>query len=831
MRSSRLSSSYLPSCMVSIRAALCACSLLCSFDAFAQKPVVTVWLIPSEPAVDNPGAPGTCDQRDAAALAMRYGPTKSVELVNISQPSLRDQFEAVNPEFATTNGAMVAGQCETLAALERFAGSRFQIRVRFVSWGQASEEAKQLRGVNRAGEPDLMQVGSTWLGTLAARDADAPSSPMANELWYAVDERPIALKYVADHRLLFYWKRLPSESPDAPAFRIDDSSWDTILRSLQRQESAAVRPLVLPAGLTVNVLNDYLPLVLAGGGAFIEPSWGGRFSRANLTSDGALAVPLMLAATARQSTSSGRLVAFPEMPHEEAAQHFIRAEYRAIIEPVAFVQRWHQAFMAGEAAKRVAEAPAGSFWDYAAVAVPPSSFKGGSALMVVKGTAQATLAADLARFLTTDQQYTRTLVKYGQLPAHNVSSSVDAIANILGVDTDSEWRTAFLDAVQRSASSSREAPALAQWAILESTEVLEAIQRLWRRIAEGDDARVIASAAALEQTVDRQIFTPMVIWTGIEPALPLIAAVLLVVAVIVIGALVIALRKAGEAAQSNRIRGFASIGLAKLDRGHSFLHNKYSPWDANSEVGKKSALVMSTLEGWKRGMDAKEWRDASLSLVVWRAILLAIDSVYVAGVSEGCRKRFGDTPNASSIEEYLRQYLIPGIRVPGLLRDQAVPGDDGPPFHFSVECPAGLLVTSPFMLEQALACLIQNAIEASQLKLATFKSIQIHYDRQMHAVAVSNEGMPIAAEVREALSPVHSIEEFKTAVSALLPRGEPTTQSTGIASIDTVQQGADSRGAPQRIGVGLVEAYCIARQCYRGLWVAPNEPRVAIRLP
>jgi hypothetical protein len=77
--------------------------------------------------------------------------------------------------------------------------------------------------------------------------------------WYSLrGHGPVAIKYLTDLRLLFYWKRLPGESFDGPQLRIDDHAWPSILESLAQQTgSSGVRPMVLPVGLTVkNVFLD-----------------------------------------------------------------------------------------------------------------------------------------------------------------------------------------------------------------------------------------------------------------------------------------------------------------------------------------------------------------------------------------------------------------------------------------------------------------------------------------------------------------------------------------------------------------------------------------------
>ncbi|MGH9427998.1 MAG: hypothetical protein ACRD2L_17070 [Terriglobia bacterium] len=168
-------------------------------------------------------------------------------------------------------------------------------------------------------------------------------------------------------------------------------------------------PMVMPIALTPNLLHDYIPLVWAGGGHFL--SLGSN--KADLTSDAALAVPLKLmerAAQPSEQQSRHRIIAFPEMSHEEAVQHFLNGEYLALIEPVGFIKRWKDMIARNGLPKSFFQnqqnhpGPVSvNFWDYAGVAAPTRTFIGGSDLIVmsrVKETPEERDAAfKLVRFL------------------------------------------------------------------------------------------------------------------------------------------------------------------------------------------------------------------------------------------------------------------------------------------------------------------------------------------------------------------------------------------------------------------------------------------------
>src|SRR5262249_14481361 len=130
-------------------------------------------------------------------------------------------------------------------------------------------------------------------------------------------------------------------------------------------------PMAMPIALTANLLHDYLPLILAGGGLFI----GRDSTAADLVSDSALRIPRMLMQRVTQvgaQNSRHRLIAFPEMSHEEAVHHFFNGEYLAVTEPVNFIARWRKevaehglpkSFFADQ--KSVPKSAPINFWDYA----------------------------------------------------------------------------------------------------------------------------------------------------------------------------------------------------------------------------------------------------------------------------------------------------------------------------------------------------------------------------------------------------------------------------------------------------------------------------------
>lgn len=512
-----------------------------------DKKALTIWLIPLELAA-------TDQTMDFDKFNEKVSEGGWVTVLNTTVGHYRAQLIAWNPEFAYPNFPIIKGQQRTLDALRRFAEqNQVHINVRFVWWGQAFEELRALTegkmsavvqdGVQIA--PDVAQVGSTWVGYFAKKRALLPLEASPDRLnWRdAPDVAHASLRYTTDVRLIFYWKRM-SYPIAGNAFELDSANWDTILSSLGNRPMEPGRlnpPMAIPIALTSNLLHDYVPLVWAGGGRFISLD----SNKADLTSDAALAVPRKLMERATQpgeQNSRHRILAFPEMTHEEAVQHFLNGEYLALIEPVSFIKRWKDMIARSglpkgffQDQKQNPASSSVSFWDYAGVAAPPRTFIGGSDLIVTSRVKEKPEERDLAfklvRFLAMDEKYSVTLAELGTLPAQQQKLGVDILSASLKDEAGSSSHagdqggiTEFAVALSLALSrrTEQEYPALAEWPdYVESNEVLEAIQRVWRRIGEGKEgeeelANLKAAAAEAQLAINQHLNWPTKLWQGIQ---------------------------------------------------------------------------------------------------------------------------------------------------------------------------------------------------------------------------------------------------------------------------------------------------------------------------
>lgn len=808
-----------------------------------QTPTVTAWLIPLEPADEDTSA-------DIDLFDRGVGEVGPVTVLNTRCRIYRDQLKNWNPEFDYPNFPIVKGQRQTIKTLARFARQNgVRINVRFVWWGQAFGELQKI-GAAGGGEtcedveggqlrvtPDVAQIGTTWVAYFAKRQALLPLDGLPGGLkFYDTHDMPrAALRYTTDVRLIFYWKRM--SAPTDPPLEVDGDSWDSILTSLGKisaQSRGQSPPMAMPIAASPNLLHDYVPLVRSGGGPFLNAD----MDYVDLTSDAALAVPRLLAARATLTDEKSRwhrLVAFPEITHEEAVHHFWDGEYFAVIEPAAFIKRWRDKWLAdlqknksplpqrflsqrAEGSESAAGVPL-KFWDYAGVAVPPSTFVGGSVLSLMNSGAQSTAAAkSLISFLAADEEYTSWLAELGHLPAQRPDYGLN---NFVAPLEDGPGRAAgagvspglvnfgVVLGVALERREGLEYPPLEEWpTVLESQDVLESFQRIWRRIGEGNVAEVEASAASAQLAINRHINFRTRLVEGVRNQWQLIVAGL---SLIIAATFVFVIKhsrmkvngererarafkeRADTLTQVRKVRGFASSALTIVDTVHYML--RFNPFlgDAAEKQALKARIISAGLQGWRRGQEDKLWEPEQLGGVTWRAILLAVESVHEPGLFrrwEGCR---------CHPATFLRREKI--------LRDEPEVQSGCPPFYFNVPGVMEDEVQLPFMFEQALVCLLQNAIIASwEIDNGYASAITVELDADARTISVVNSGAPIDGMLREALNKNLGVAEFELEVNRLL-RGP----------------------VRHRPGIGLVEAYCIAKQCYGGLKVDDGSPRVSIK--
>lgn len=465
----------------------------------ADRRVLTVWLMPNEPA--NMTAATEPKLVASEVKEFNEGLGEEVVVANTSDPFLLEQLLAWNPEFAVPNWRMLRGQGQTVETLRDFAHQHgVRIRVLFVTWSQAYGDLREaLDGGGASARPDVAQVGSTWTASLrTTAQLATPSQAQAGSLRW---RSGTGLRYIEDVRLLYYWKRLPSApqaKPDLDFTGVED--WDAILKKLadaigQDPPQERRPPMAIPIGFgSPNLLHDYVPLIWAGGGSFLQPG----STHVNLTSETALRIPRLLAERATAKDAAGypyRILAFPEVQHQEAIELFVKGHYSAIIEPVGFLPIWHARFKEAYGTA--------TFWDHAGLALLPATFKGGSDLVVTAQTDpdNAKVAFALARHLASSPKYVALLARQGHLPAQSSDLGIETLRTSVGASEG------LAKLIRKAVRDGREYPELATWATeVESRDVIESMQRLWRRIGEGGPRdRIQHAAEEAERAINLRI--------------------------------------------------------------------------------------------------------------------------------------------------------------------------------------------------------------------------------------------------------------------------------------------------------------------------------------
>ena len=410
-----------------------------------DKSQQTVWLIPFDPPFDPPfEIPFVEEQmpikKQLEAFNRRWA-SSNITVLNTTVDWMVDQLVVWNPEYDLPNWLVVRGQKKTLETLAGFAGkNNLHLCIRFLRWKTIIGALEKVLDARADGTlkktdvvPNVVQIGSTWAAYFAEKGISlSPTEAAGTELsWRKIKDVPVSLPYTTDVRLLFYWKKLPGSEKPFGEWLKNVSDWQDITEALSKivlNHHNPAPPMVMPSGLTFDLFHDYIPLVWASGTPFFEKTPFGI--RTDMGEKEALKIPLLISENATIFDENGReyrIISFPEMSQESAAQQFMDGlEYVAIIQPAAFVSRWRRNFM-----KTVSPSPE-AFWDCAGVALLPATFKGGSDLMVVNGPEKNEMAFQLVRYLASDSKHSGLASENGYLPAQNSDFGLSVLLNTLG---------------------------------------------------------------------------------------------------------------------------------------------------------------------------------------------------------------------------------------------------------------------------------------------------------------------------------------------------------------------------------------------------------------
>ncbi len=742
---------------------------------------LTIWLMLNEPASKKP----IDDFPNSIAAFNAAWRQQGIIVLNTTDDSLKDDLLSLYREFAASELKAIFGQKRTLGALGRFVADSKEpitVRVRFLRWDSAFRTIREELVVKPDSNerPDVCQIGTTWRDFFAEKGIPPELQDKGEGVrWIQNKEVDRSLPYIVDVRVMFYWDDLDGDP--ATSNEPWTSNWKTIIERLKNYIQMAGEgeyhpPMVLPVFRSPDLIHNYIPLIRAGGGEFLTQG----STAVNLTQAGAMNVPLMIH---RANVEDTRLFSFPESSHGEVTAAFRRRHYIAMI---AQTRTLYDLFQDQRIETR------GLFpHRKLQLAVPPAVFKGGSDLIITSSQGKRNLAFKLARFLATEQTHIEELAGVGALPAQREKAGVKAFLAAL-LPTDQQKQVAFAAVLLAAIEKGEGYAPLASWPTdIESPEVLDKFQSLWRRLGDAQSPDEISRAAKdAELAINRRIDP----WTRFTYYLfqhwPFVAVSIGVPVVGVIGVTWrYALRKRRINQQMRNFRFLVAAGIYAADAAHGGVVDlsKYAfhP-DAGPPLRSKAHILHTLLLHWQLAQDNKLWEEKPLEYVIWRSILSAIDSRHTGRILEAYLDWIpkGRPDTAADIINFLTE------REKVITKDEnARAGPNSRLLFFDVRGDNFSPASNPVLVEHVLTCLIQNAFYDGN----RFRPVVIRYNST--TIEIENQGKGINSHIIDAVKGSNDLCEFAMAMEAMW-----TTPPT--------------EGWP---GLGIAQAFCVAKQCLGGL--------------
>jgi hypothetical protein len=385
------------------------------------------------------------------------------------------------------------------------------------------------------------------------------------------------------------------------------------------------------------------------------------------------------------------------------------------------------------------------------------------------------------------------LAEFGNLPPGAPGYGIDQFLSTMNIANGADRDKVKME-IKGAIANGVEYPDIPEMPTdIESAESLEALQALWRRLGDysaspNNGSAIRSAAVAAEDTVNRRIDQLTRLRLTALDSWPYLVAGLLGLVLVLVLIILSHRRRAGTMRtfastlkQAVLVRGFAASALVILDTLHEL--RRFNPYKdgATPEQADKALIVSAGLRGWRRGQDQRAWGGEAIHEILWRAILLSIDSVVDPTLFDAWEHEFpgGDS---TTVREFLGRKM---------LRDSNEEHGRRP-FCFSISDSDQWSVS----LEQALVCVLQNALLASKEHNGTYRTVTVGLNSQARTVAIANSGMLISPVLASLINDSPSIEDFEARARELL-----------------------AGPVQHRPGIGLVEAYCIALRCYGGLRV------------
>ena len=314
--------------------------------------------------------------------------------------------------------------------------------------------------------PDVMQVGSTWVSSLAAQGAFSPLTDadlaavggrdaFVDRAWAAAvplgATRPVVVPWLLDTRVVYYRTDVLRAAGVEPATAFSTTAaFGATLGRLQ--EFTGQRPFGFPGVSDWNVVHNAMPWIAGAGGRFLDER--GRVVHEEGTVEGLHELQRLVGTHGRPDVLEGT--------DDDAKRGFARGDYPVVVSGPYFAPVLADAGTDPVVAANwsTAELPAGS--------AGRVGFLGGSDLAISAHTRHRAEALQWVRWLTSADSQRRTASAGGMLPS----------SRAVAVET-----TAPTAAFTAAAAHGRAYPAVPHWMDVEA-QLQNDLSDLWRAVLE-----------------------------------------------------------------------------------------------------------------------------------------------------------------------------------------------------------------------------------------------------------------------------------------------------------------------------------------------------------
>ncbi len=353
------------------------------------------------------------------------------------------------------------------------------VKATLLDWGSAW--TKITTAATSGVGPDVLQLGTTWVGAISAMGALLPLNsyfketeaknflPAAWETSHVKGSKEItAIPWFVDTRAPFYrtdvFKQLGIDPKEA--FK----NWDTLAAALQKIKDAnltidktKIEPLGVPGKNDWNVIHNFAPWIWGAGGDYLTAD----ATKSAIDTEGSMAGVLAYIELANKGLIPRSAL---ELNTAQTEENFTNGMYAVTFSGPWLVKKLTTPVKDGGndntiTAKNfaVVEFPAGPKGRYV--------FFGGSDLSVMKSTKHKKEAVELVQFLASNESQVRYTNGIGMLPTR-----------VSALNADWVTKNPNMMAFKRQTSAGRSYPVIAGWGPIESV-LMKRLGIVWDQVA------------------------------------------------------------------------------------------------------------------------------------------------------------------------------------------------------------------------------------------------------------------------------------------------------------------------------------------------------------